>query len=95
MTAPSKRESQNNLKSAFKAVVQSNLKEWDMASELTDGKGAITREFEHRATKDKVRVVETTKYDPCDEMDVTYMNVSGSHKGRDVKGFLIIKPMID
>ena len=91
----SKSESQRNLKSVFQAVVGTDIQEWKMTRELAGAKGVVVRQFEHNATKDKVKIVETNKYDPIDEMDVTYMNVSGSYKGRDVKGTLLIKPMID
>lgn len=84
-----------HLKWAFNEVVGSDRKEWKMTKDLAAGKKTRVREFEHRATKDKVKITETTRYDPLDEMNVTYVNVTGSYKGQDVKGTLISKPRID
>lgn len=84
-----------HLRWAFNEVVGSDRKEWKMTKELAAGKSTRVREFEHRATKDTIKITETTRYDPVDEMNVTYVNVTGSFKGRDVKGTLISKPMID
>ncbi|MEZ0223367.1 MAG: hypothetical protein ACAH83_02350 [Alphaproteobacteria bacterium] len=84
-----------HLRWAFNEVVGSDRKEWKMTKDLAAGKSTRVREFEHRATKDTVKITETTRYDPLDEMNVTYVNVTGSYKGQDVKGTLISKPRID
>lgn len=84
-----------HLRWAFNDVVGSDCKEWKMTKDLAAGKSTRVREFEHRATKDKVKITESTKYDLVDEMNVTYVNVTGSFKGQDVKGTLISKPRLD
>lgn len=85
----------DTLKRYFKQAVDSDLADWDQTAETHASKFTLRRIFQHRATKDKVEVTETVKYNQLDEMDVTYIKLDGAFKGKDVKGTLIWKPCID
>ncbi len=79
----------------FAQVVKSDLRDWNMTSETTAANGALKREFENKATREKLQVTERTYFDPLDEMEVTSIRATGTHNGRHVGVSLIIKPMID
>lgn len=83
------------LKDYFKQVSGSDLSDWDQTAETQASRFTLRRIFEHRATKDKVDVTETVKYNQLDEMEVTYIKLDGSFKGNEIKGTLIWKPTID
>jgi len=88
-------DSQQSLKHAFNAIVKSDIAEWKTVREVAGAKGVVIRDFEHASTKDRVQAVEICRYDPVDEMNVTTQKVTGTFRGREVRGTLLYKPEID
>lgn len=83
------------LKDYFKMASGSDLADWDQTAETQASRYTLRRIFHHRATKDRVEITETAKFNALDDMVVTYIKLDGEFKGKEIKGTLIWKPEID
>ena len=70
------KENQNNLRKVFNLLIKSDFEEWTMTSELSQGKDQLTREFEHRSTREKIKIIETTAYNRDIYSNITHCTSS-------------------